>query len=702
MPHGGALAVPVLADWRDDRDGDTLLLDSARAVGGAETGAAARTTADGRIRFTAPTSAVEGAQAVRVEFAVTDGRSAPVRKSLTFQVQAPKDQDTFPPSAEPDVVRGEAGKPIKIRPLLNDLPGSDPNTPNAELSLGGKVPQQPGAKVVSDLDSGELTFTGDRPGTYFLSYDAGYGNADLDAGTIRVDVKPRPKRAADPVAMPDTLTVYGQAPGIVDVLANDLDPAGGVLVVLRAAGDRDGQLDVAIIDGRWLRISAVQPDLSPSTQTVSYTISNGTSSAVRGEVVVTQRHAPADNTPITAGDRVVVRAGSSVSAPVLDNDVSPAGDRLTLVSDLVDSETPGELDVVAPIDVTGDVGRAFVSGRVVRYVAPEDLEERDTYEVTYVAKNLEGKKANGVLRVTVVPKGDPNDPPEPPTLESRVVSGDFVKVRVPGTGVDRNGDPVTVTGITSAPRLGRIVSYGGNFLEYQAYPRTVGTDEFTYSVVDSQGAFATGTVRVAVVEPGQPQPPLAVEDRLTVAPGRTATFDPLANDFVAPGDAVEVTLLDAPADAKLDPVTNLVTVPAPASEGARPVVIVYSVSNGLSESRATMTLDTSAGFNNPPIVYDAFGRVNDSGSVVVDVLEGAYDPDGSIDDLSVSGVSGDESATVVDGVSVRADRGAAPKVLPFVVEDGDGASADRLGLHPADRHRPALRRRGLAHHPRLR
>ncbi|HEV2796722.1 MAG TPA: Ig-like domain-containing protein, partial [Nocardioides sp.] len=675
VPHGGALSVPVLADWRDDRDGDTLLLDSAKAVGGDETGAAARTTADGRIRFTAPTAAADGQQTVRVEFAVTDGRSAPVKKSLSFQVQAPNDQDTFPPSAEPDVVRGEVGRPIKIRPLLNDLPGSDPDTPNAELSLGGKVPQQPGGKVVTDLDSGQLTFTGDRAGTYFLSYDAGYGNATLDEGTIRVDVKASPKRAAAPIAMPDTLTVYGQAPGIVDVLANDLDPAGGLLVVQRAAGDRDGQLDVAIIDGRWLRISAVQPDLSPRTQTISYTISNGASSGIRGEVVVTQRAAPADNTPVTAGDRVVVRAGASVSAPVLDNDVSPAGDRLTLVSDLVDSETPGGLDVVAPIDVTGDVGRAFVSGRVVRYVAPDDIEERDTYEVTYVARNLEGKKASGVLRVTVVPTDDPNDPPEPPTLESRVTSADSVKIRVPGTGVDRNGDPVTVTGITSAPRLGRIVDYGGNFLEYEAYPRTVGTDEFTYSVVDSQGAFATGTVRVAVVEGTQPQPPLAVEDRLTVAPGRTATFDPLANDFIAPGDSVEVALLDGPDDAKLDPETNLVTLKAPRSDAAPPVLLVYRVTNGLSASRATMTLETSEGFNNPPIVYDAFGRVEDSGSVVVDVLDGAYDPDGSVDALRVTGVSGDESATVVDETSVRANRGAAPKVLPFVVEDGDGASA---------------------------
>ena len=676
VPSRGSLAVPVLADWRDDSDGDTLLLDSATAVGGAQSGADARITADGRIRFSAPTTATDGQQLVRVDYAVTDGRSErPVRKSLSFQVQAPKDQRAFAPSAEPDVVRGEVGQPIKIRPLLNDLPGSDPSTPNAELVLGGKVPQQPGAKVVSDLDAGQVTFTGERAGTYFLSYDAGYGNAPLDQGTVRVDVKPRPKRAAEPIAMPDTLTIYGQAPGTVDVLANDLDPSGGLLVVQRAAGDRAGELDVAIIDGRWLRISAVPPLLTPRTQTVSYTISNGTSTAVRGEVVVTQRPEPADNTPITVADRVVVRAGSAVSAPVLDNDVSPAGDRLTLLGDLVDSETPGQLDVVAPVDVTGDVGRAFVSGRVVRYVAPDDVEERDTYTVTYVAQNLDGKRANGRLQVTVVPTDDPNDPPEPPTLEGRVVSGDTVKIRVPGVGVDRNGDPVTVTGITSAPRLGSITSYGGNFLEYQAYPRTVGTDEFSYAVVDSQGAFATGTVRVAVVEPGQPQPPLAVEDRLTVEPGRTATFDPLANDFIASGDSVEVELLGDTSGARLDPDTDLVTVRAPDSIDAPPVVLVYRVTNGLSESRSTMTLQTAADYNNPPIVYDAFGRADDSGSVVVDVLEGAYDPDGKAEDLEVTGVSGDPSARVLDGVEVRANRGAAPKVLPFEVRDADGAAA---------------------------
>lgn len=675
VPDGGSLAVPVLSDWRDDSDGDTLLLDSAVAVGGEQSGATARTTPDGRIRFTAPVSSEGGASTVRVDFAVTDGRSAPVKKAISFQVQARDDQNSFAPRAQPDVVRGEVGKPIKIRPLLNDLPGSDPTNPDADLSLAAKVPPQAGLEVVSDLDAGVVTVTGERAGTYFLSYDAGYGNADLDQGAIRVDVKPKPRRTAAPIAMPDTLTIYGQAPGIVDVLANDLDPAGGLLAVQNASSDRPGQLDVAVVDGRWLRLSAAQPDLLPATQTVSYTISNGAESGVRGEVVVTQRAAPADNTPLTVADKAIVRAGSSVSVPVLDNDVSPSGDRLTLLQDLATGGPSGQLDVVAPVDFTGDKGQAFTSGRLVRFVAPDTVTERESFTVTYVAQNLDDKRAPGTLRVVVVPKDEANDPPEPPTLESRVVGGDEVKIRVPGAGIDRNGDPVTVTGITSAPRLGRIVTYGGNFLQYQAYPRAVGTDEFSYSVVDSQGAFATGTVRVVVVEAGDPQQPLAVEDRLTVEPGRTATFDPIANDFVGSGDAAEVRLVDPPDGVRLDPRTNLVTVPAPAAMTDPPVVVVYTVGNGISESRSTMTLSTAEDFNNPPVVYDAFGSARDSGSVVVDVLEGAYDPDGPVDGLEVADVRGDPSARVVDEVRVRANRGTEPKVLPFVVRDADGGTA---------------------------
>lgn len=672
VPARGALSVPVLGDWRDDSDGDPLLLESARPVGAEPGGAEARTTADGRIRFTAPQAQDVGAQTVTVEYSVTDGRSSPVSRRLDFEVQAPQDQRSYAPTAEPDVVRGEVGAPIRIRPLLNDLPGSDPATPHAELSLGGRIPGQAGATISTDRESGIVTFEADKPGTHFLDYDAAYGNAPLARGTIRVDVRARTQRPKDPVAMPDTLTLYGQAPGLVDVLANDLDPSGGLLVVQQATPITSRQLDVAIVDGRWLRISAGQPDLVPQVQRVGYTISNGSRSGVRGEVVVTQRPEPPDNTPVTVTDRVVVRAGSAVSAAVLDNDVSPSGDRLSLVSDAAEG-TPGELRVVRPVDVEGDVGKAYVTGRLVRYVAPARIDERDTYEVPYDATNTSRATARGRLLVTVVPAGEKNTAPQPPTLEARVVSGDTVKVRLPGSGIDAEGDPVTVTGITVAPRLGRIVATGGNFVEYQAYPRGgVGTDTFSFAVVDSQGALGTGTARIAVVTAGAPQPPLAVADSLLVEPGRTATFDPMANDFVAPGDRVEVSLVDPPAGVRLDPDTRLVTMPAPERLEAPATTVVYELDNGVDQSRSTMTLDTAEHYENPPVVHDAFGRAEDSGSVVVDVLEGAYDPDGPLDQLSVVKVHGQPDATI-DGGRIRVQRAEWPKVVPFRVEDAGGA-----------------------------
>ncbi|WP_159081367.1 fibronectin type III domain-containing protein [Nocardioides sediminis] len=670
VPAAGALSVPVLADWRDDDDGDTVVLDSAVALGGQQTGAVARTTSDGRIRFTAPR---DGGEPVRVQYAVTDGRSAPVERAITFQVQDKLDQDAFEADAQPDVVRGEVGQPIKIRPLLNDLPGSDPSTPETELALGGKLPGQSGATIRTDLENGIITFTGSKAGTFFLDYDAAYGNAPLDGSTIRVDVQPA-RGDRDPVAMPDSLTVYGQSAAIVDVLANDLDPAGGLLAVQRAEANDPDQLDVAIIDGRWLRISARQGALSPNPQLVSYTISNGPSSSVEGEVSVSLRPAPKDNSPVTASDRVHVRAGTSVTAPVLDNDLSPSGDRLSLLGDVVEG-APGELEVIAPLDVKGDVGRAFVSGRTVRYVAPPDIKQRDSFQIPYVAANTTGQTSPGRLTVIITPADAPNTAPEPPTLESRVVSGDTVKVRLPGSGVDPDGDPVTIAGITSAPRKGRLVAFGGNYLEYQAYPRTVGTDEFEYSVVDTQGAAASGTVRVVVVPPEEPQSPLAVDDQLTVEPRRTATFDPFANDFVAPGDDVQIELVDPPAGVSLDDETSLVTVPAPERLDAAAVTVVYEITNGIDRSRAVMRLETAENFNNPPVLYDAFGRADDSESVTVDVLDGAYDPDGRADDLRVAEVLGDPEVARIDGDRVKANRAASPLVVPFRVEDADGASA---------------------------
>ena len=263
------------------------------------------------------------------------------------------------------------------------------------------------------------------------------------------------------------------------------------------------------------------------------------------------------------------------------------------------------------------------------------------------------------------------------------MSGDTVKLRLPGYGVDPDGDAVTILGLDSAPELGRVVRIGANSIEYTAYPGSVGTDEFTYRITDSLGATSTGTARVSVAPPGPPQPPLAVADAITVAPGRTAVVDVLANDLVAAGSRVTVEpgrpARRRPAAVRR-PARSRSTRPTRAD--GRSVEVVYRLTDGLDSSQTTLTLRTQEGFNNPPVVSDAFGAAGDGRTVTADVLSagavvdgatsgsttGAYDPDGPFEELVVADVyapDGHRHAASTGGrVTVDAGRAADGRAVP--------------------------------------
>jgi hypothetical protein len=487
------------------------------------------------------------------------------------------------------------------------------------------------------------------------------------------------------VAVPDNVTLFGQAGALVDVLANDVDPSGGLLSVQRAEALTDNQLDIAVVNGRWLQVSARQGQLSPNPQVIRYTITNGLVSGIPGQVVVSQRPPPSDSTPVTQNDEVTVREGSSQAIPVLDNDFSPSGGTLSLVGG--GDQGAGRLDVQAvgaPID---DNGAAFVSGRTVRYVAPSGLEGPKEFTIRYQVANEQGETATGKAHVTVLPvRVRTNNPPEPPVIEGRTVSGDTIKLRLPGYGVDPDGDMVTILGLGSAPEKGSVTRIGANSIEYTAYPTSFGTDEFTYRITDTLGATSTGTARVSIAPPGPPQPPLAVPDAITVAPGRTAVVDVLANDLVAAGSRVTVSLVAPPPGVRLRSPTGPIEIDAPGSADARSVEVVYRLADGLDSSQTTITLRTQEGYNNPPIVSDAFGTAGDGRSVTADVLSagtatngsasGAYDPDGPFEELVVADVYAPEGiSTRIQGGRVTVERAQGPMVVPFRVEDGDGGAA---------------------------
>ena len=246
---------------------------------------------------------------------------------------------------------------------------------------------------------------------------------------------------------------------------------------------------------------------------------------------------------------------------------------------------------------------------------------------------------------------------------------------------------MTILGLDSAPELGRVVRIGANSIDYTAYPNSEGTDEFTYRITDSLGARSTGTVRVSIAPPGPPQPPLAVADSITVAPGRTAVVDVLANDLVAAGSRVTLSLVAPPAGVRLRSDTGPIEMDAPDQVDGRSIEVVYRLTDGLDSSQTTVTLRTQAGYNNPPVVSDAFGAVGDGRSVTADVLtagsrhdagstSGAYDPDGPFEDLVVADVYAPPGvATRIEGGRVTVERAEQPMVVPFRVEDADGGAA---------------------------
>ena len=318
----------------------------------------------------------------------------------------------------------------------------------------------PGAEVTTNLVKGTVTLRSQTAQTYFLDYQAAYGTADTDTGKIRVDVRAPQNPPLDPVAVPDTVTLFGQGASVVDVLANDVDPAGGLLSVQRA---EPAGREPARRSGGGGPVAAGcrrrQGDLVPNPQVVRYTVTNGLRTAT-GQVVVSQRPAPADDAPVTQNDDVTVREGSSQAISVLDNDFSPSGGTLTLVAGTggvggnADESAAGLLDVRAQGGYDGEAGTAFVSGPTVRYVAPSGLEGPQRFTIRYQAANEQGDLATGKARVTVLPvRRKTNNPPEPPVLEGRTVAGDTVKLRLRDYEVDPDGDAVTVAG-SSPSRAG--------------------------------------------------------------------------------------------------------------------------------------------------------------------------------------------------------------------------------------------------------
>lgn len=688
VPSFGTLNIVPLGDWRDPESDPVLLVDAS------SDGEIVPTTPDGRLEYTAAGQDADVRK--KIGYRVTDVPGNEVGQSVTVTVLGDKALTGGKPVANPDTARGQVGKPIVIRPLANDLPGSDPRTPDAKLELGGDIAAKANLKVGTDQRSGLVTVTASRPGPYFLDYVAAYGSARVDRSQIRIDVA---KDAAGfvPQTMPDSAAIRGVNPVRVDVLANDADPQGGLLTVQSTRTDAD--VDVSVIGGRWLMVTPRSARITPNPFTVHYTVSNGFQSA-EGDVTIAQLDAVGNDAPLTRKDRAVVRDGDTVLINALSNDTSPAGSRLSLVTNL-DTGTVGKLalyDAGGGSEASADVGEAWVSDDQVRYVAPTGLTDARQVTIEYYAQTPTGERTKGEISVTIKPQpenADDNHAPRPGDIEARAAAGQRITISLPTASSDPDGDSVTVAGIGSAPNLGRVVGSSPTSVTYEAYPdaENVGTDTFSILVTDRYGKQAPAIVRVGVTPPGAPQPAVAIPDDVTAAPGAIIRVDARANDLIARGDSVGIAPLEPlndqlPAGVK---VTKDGFITAQAPENGQPLLLQYALrGNGGTGPSAGITINPQDGYENPPVVFDEVAVI-DGAVARVDVLKRAWDPDGRDESLTARVLRADPAITLTGG-TVTVPVTDAPQVIPFVVTDQRGAeSAALIFVPPAGGGAPALR-----------
>lgn len=627
VEQGQLISYNVLRDWSDP-DGDGLYLVSATP----KSGDAVRFAPDGAVTFE-HTSAELGQK--EIAFVVSDGVET-ASGILTVDV---KPTGQLNPVGTPDFAETFIGETVLVEPLANDLSPS-----GAPLALVGVKEAPADAEVTPNLERGTIAFTAARAGSYTVLYSLGAG-ASSSVGLIRVDVKESPAEPLAPIAVTDLAYLRAGEPLSIAVLGNDVSAGGDVLAVQSVDSDPvEGLLTVEVLANAVVRITPSSA-LTEQLQ-FDYTVSDGRSTATAGITVIPVPPLVKHQPPVAVDDAARVRTGDIVTVPVLDNDHHPDSAPLSVEPELVDASGAGE-------------GLAFVSGNAVRYQAPL---EPGVYTVDYRLTDPHRETAVATVRFAVVGPGGENTAPQPLPLTTRTFADSTVKIDVPLDGLDADGDSVALRGITTSPRLGRVVSTDSGTLEYQSYPGMAGTDSFDYEVEDTMGARATGTIRVGVIpRPETDSPPNAVDDAIEILPGRVASVPVWRNDSDPNGYPLEVSedLLDVDDGIEASVDDGRVVVEAPDTEGA--FTIRYEITNGHGgvDSAFLQVLVTEDARPVYPTSVDQLvspEEVVDATSVDVDVLEGAENPGGRLSDLVVSleGPNADAAEVLPDGeVRVR-------------------------------------------------
>lgn len=318
----------------------------------------------------------------------------------------------------------------------------------------------------------------------------------------------------------------------------------------------------------------------------------------------------------------------------------------TAVFDVLANDTPGCDPDLVIIGITQPVNgtSAIVSGQLVSYLPNANFFGLDSF--TYTIEDGNGLQSTAIVTVSVV------DDAAPFAVDDKfnvcVNSSDNI-FDVLANDIDCGQTPTIITVSDPAGGSAFIIG-GGTQVSYTPDPGFNGTDNFTYTIEDSQGRQSTATVCVNV---GLDVGPTAVCDEFTICTNSTNNvLDVMANDTFGCSTTIIISCTTQPINGTVTIVpggTAIIYSPNIAFTGSDSFTYKITDTNGNTSTAVVMvTISNIAG----PNAVDNFFEicVNDCDHIL-DVL--ANDVSGCNQNLSIVSVteptSGTAQASVLQG-----------------------------------------------------
>ncbi len=608
-----------------------------------------------------------------------------------------------PPVADDESVTTNEDTPIVIDVVIGDtdLDGTiDPTSviitstpPGATLSPDGKTLTVPGEGLWSvNLLSGEITFTPeanyDGPVTT-ITYQVADDLGATDTADVSVTLTPVND---PPVADDESVTTDEDTPIVIDVVNGDTDLDGtidptSVIITSTPPGAMlfpSGKLLVVPGEGMWsVNLLSGEITFTPEANyngpvtTITYQVADdqGATDTANVSVLLT----PVNDPPVADDENVTTDEDTPIVIDVVNGDTDFDG-TIDPTSVIITSTPPGA--TVAPDGKTLTVpGEGLwsvnlLSGKIT--FAPEANYNGPVTTITYQVADDLGATDTANVSVTLTPV---NDPPvaddesvttnEDTPIVIDVVNGDtdldgtidptslIITSTPPGATLSPDGKTLTVPGegVWSVNLLSGEIT----FTPEANYAGPVTT--ITYEVADNQGATDIANVSITLTPVNDP--PIADDEIVTTNEDTPIVIDVVNGDTDLDGtiDPTSVIITSTPPGATLSPDGKTLTVPGEggwsvdllsgaitftpeANDNGLVTTITYQVADDLGATDTANVSVSLSSVNDPPVADDESAMTNEDTPVVIDVVNGDTDLDGTIDPTSVIITSTPPGATL--------------------------------------------------------